>query len=596
MTMQIYRTINGLGGVQTGALLYTRGPWVSIDTTYCLRIVNICEKEVINYSIAWASGQATLTVTDSTGDTTGSATTVATDSIVRVVSGAFWVDIERVAAGFDGVLQFRPTIIQNNEIAHDDPTDPSSLVTYRCVYIYAPEAMTIDSIAGIGVEVGVDTLGATAETIADEETAPTGITFDPTWSTGQAMLAGEWLPVWIEREANINVGEHINTVTITYTIGATQYTQVLTGAYVTYSTAETPYLLYSYIFIPSVTTQVYTVDSCTDPPSPIASLPQELDVGAAMDALHALGVDDFAFSIALRAATDGGAESQNQLFDYTLQLNYTTGDVTKPNAPTIDTFEFLTGGQVRLIVDHDQTDNVTRATRLYATCGAETLRVTLPSDQDVTVSEFIFAAETTWGSAVTVSVYAQDIEERQSTAATDTQYALWDYSNDKIGSIFTGARTSATPNYSDVDTDTFDDFVATVTAGYSSMSVSGTTIIEARSSPAEGVRIIGLDLVGGDVSGVGSADPVEVISATEFYLCAGSTRVAKIDTSAGTLTCDQYRAGAAPQGCPVAATYAEHDGVVYWQIYDPNSGSFQTWLVVDSNNNEIVFCYDLTTN
>jgi hypothetical protein len=593
MTMQVYKTINGLGGTPTGARFISRLPWVTTDTTYCLRIVNLCEKAAIKYSIVWTGGEATLTATDVAGDTTGSATPVTLATTRRISAGAFWVDIERVAAGFDGVLEFRPTITQNNEIAHNDETDPSSLVTYRCVFIYAPEDMSIDSIAGDGIEIGVDALGATAEIIADEETAPSGIVFAATWSDGQAMLAGEWLPVWIKRTSAEDVGEHINTATITYTIATVEYTQILTGAYIVSLSARTPFYLYYQIAAPGFADQVYTVDTVGYLPIAVAALPYDVDMGAVQDTMHGSGYDDIVISGALRAATDSGAESQNQTFDYMLQLNYASGDVTKPNAPTINTFEFLTGGQVRLVIDHSQIDAVTRAARLYATDGVTTLRVTLPTDQDVTVSEFIFPTETTWGSSVTVSVYAQDSSGRQSTAATDTQDSLWGYSADKAGDIFTAARTNATPNYSSFDSETWGGVVATVSAGYANIALLGTTIIEARTNPTEGVKLYGLELLGQDVSGVGSADPIEIVSATEGYLCAGGVRVAKIDLSTNQFVCDQFRTGAAPQGCPVGAVYAEHDGVVYWQIYDPDSGSFKTYMAVDSNNNEVVFCYNL---
>lgn len=595
MSLDIYRSIGGLGGFPAGVVLKSRAPWIDSDTTYCLRVARVCEADCVKYSVAIASGTATLTVTETTGDTTGTGVAITSGNTERLTSGDFWVDVERVAAGVDGTLIFRPVPVQNNEIAHGDATNPSTTVTYRCIWLYASEALTVDTITGDGVEVAVDALGDTTELIATESTAPTGLVFAGTWNTGQAMTTKTWLPVWIKRTAAATAGEHENNLTIAYTIGVTAYTTTLTGVYVTILTARTPYYLYYQVAASGYASQVYTIDAITtESPVAVAALPYNFDTGAIQDTLHGLGHDDITISMAIRAARDSGAESQNQRFDYVLNLNYNTGDETKPNAPTIGTFEFLDGGQPRLIVDHDQSDAVTRARRLYATIGDETLRANLPQDTDTSETEFIFAAST-WGASVTVTVYATDAEDRQSASATDTQPALWDYAGEQRGEVFPGPRTNAQPDYDELETQTWGDVEAVCTAGLSILYLDGTAILDARTDPYERIRLIGLAFKGQDVSGVGSVNPIETVSATEFYLCAGSVRVAKVDTVEGKLYCNKYEGGDPPQDCPADGPYGEYGGIVYWQVFDPSLGYWRPWLCVDSNENRLIFCMPIKT-
>lgn len=595
MSIQIFRSLKGLGGPPTGSEYSSRAAWIDNDTTYCLRVMRLCEADAVKYTIAFASGTATLTVTETTGDTAGSGAAIAVNDTVRLTAGDFWIDVKRVAAGFDGILVCRPVPNQNNEIGQNDVTDPGTVITYRCLWLCANEALTVDTITGSGVKVGVDDLGEAAEYIYTETTAPSGILFYASWSDGKAMSAGQWLPIWIERTASDTAGEHVSTLTIGYTIGVTSYTAVLTGTYVTILTARPPYYLYYQVAAPGYADQVFTVSDITaETPLEVTSLPYQADAGALQDLMHGLGYDDITVSVALRAATDSGAESQNQRLDYVLQLNYATGDGTKPNTPTIDTFEFLSGGQVRLIVDYDQTGALTRARRLYATIGAETLRVNIPQDTETTTTEFVFQTATTWGSSVTVTVHAEDREERESVAATDTKDAIWGYEIESNGDIFPASRTHCEPSFNNLESDTWGDVGVVCATGMSIIYLDGTNIFVARISPGNNI-LIPLAFKGQDVSGVGSSDPVEPISATSFYLCAGGQRVAKIDTATGKLYCWKFSAGDPPQACPATGPYGEYGGVVYWQIYDQATGAWRPWLCVDSNENELIFCMPIKT-
>jgi hypothetical protein len=119
-------------------------------------------------------------------------------------------------------------------------------------------------------------------------------------------------------------------------------------------------------------------------------------------------------------------------------------------------------------------------------------------------------------------------------------------------------------------------------------------IFDARTNPGNNIKIP-LAFKGQDVSGVGLGTPVEQISITEFYLCANSKRVAKIDTVTGKLYCRKFEAGEPPVGVPVEGPYLEYDGIVYWQIFDSVNAKWKPFMCVDSNDNRLIFCMAVKT-
>lgn len=593
-----YRSHEGLGERVTGHRVYSWLPYVTDDTAYCLRVDYMDLGKPGSYpvvSVALAfdldEDEVTLTVSSTDASHSSAATTIAEDATVTLHTTdlLYSVTVTRVASGATGTTTIRPILIQNNDVGHSDQTDPSGVVTYRCVYLYNSGAASItitdiDCDSGWKVSLEADS-AETTQAIADEDSAPIGPVFAQNPNPAQALAAGEFVPLWIERSAKETAGEHTGQIKITYTYEADTYYSYLCGAYVTSDTDLTDYVVY--IGYDEAGNGV-TVDSHTPGNEEAVTLPATVNAAAIQEIVHGLGIDTFTMRLGVRRRMQTGAESQNQLLDYAIRLDYTSGNITAPNAPTIDSVEYLDGGQVRAIVSHDQSDCTTRARRLEATIGSETLTALLPFDSDETETEFIFQTPVTWGSSVTVSVVAVDVDGTGSAADTDTGTAYWVYDG-ALGDTLTAPITGAIATYADeYATAAYGDTDVTTSPGLAVIACDGALAFDARSAPAVRTRISALQLVGGAISAGSYADPVEPVSTTEFFLCAGGSRVAHVDLSANTLTCDRFDRENTID-CPMAGPTHEHNDVVYWQVFDVAANRWKTWMAVDKTNNCIRF-------
>ena len=91
-------------------------------------------------------------------------------------------------------------------------------------------------------------------------------------------------------------------------------------------------------------------------------------------------------------------------------------------------------------------------------------------------------------------------------------------------------------------------------------------------------------LTEGAVSGAGSANPVEVSSATRLYLCVAGQRVADINVAAFTITAPSFDASGAilPEDTPVVGPSLALDDFSCFQVYDPAQGRWRSFLCVDN--------------
>jgi hypothetical protein len=329
-------------------------------------------------------------------------------------------------------------------------------------------------------------------------------------------------------------------------------------------------------------------------------LPHNIDIGAIQDDLHDASVDIFTLRAGVRRVTTAGAQSQNQLLDYALTLEYGVGDISAPNAPTIDTFEILQGGYVRLLVDHDQESGLSRGEYLIATCNGESVTEYLPDTVDVTQTEFIFTVPIAWGVTAAVSITAYDALDRASTAATDSEAAIWEYEGG-YGTIANAILTTTTPAYADIVTsETFSNSINVVTVktavGYTAITSNGVLIFEARIFPNNRLRIFSeMVLHGIDVLGsIGSSSVLLCSSppASLFYLRAGSRTVVHVDPTAYSggdkyIRCNRFDIGALD--CPLPGPYAEYEGVTYWQVFDISTNRWRPFMAVDSVQNCLHF-------
>ena len=600
MTIEVYRSLSGLGTRVTGQPVRSYVPWVDSDGTYCLQVGDLCNTGgAIKYTVAYdaAEEEATLSVDhDAPGTETGTATALVLDTETTLYAGDYWLKVTRVSDGLSGNLVVRPLLVQNNDIAQSDQSDPSSAITYRCVFLYNATGATatintVTCAGGVEVSVGA-TASETTVTIADENTAPTGPSFSATPSPALSLAAGGFVPMWIARTVDETAGEHAPTIEITYN---TTESIVLSGSYVTIDTSIPAYYLYKGYDERGDGT---TIDNTTvDNRDDVAALPFTLDVGAIQDVLHGLvGVDEFTLRVGLRAATTAGVESQNQLLDYALTLNYYTGDITTPPAPVIDTVEYLDGGHVRLVVDHSQASGMTRATKLVATCNGsgstETITRNLSRSEDTTETEIIFQTPVVWGASCTVTAKTLDADNHESAEDSDTQTAIFEYGAD-VAMFAPAPSVAATPQYTDeYTTDTWGDVDVITAPGLTEITVNGTAIFTARSNPISRNKLTTLALTGGTITGGTYADVIEPVSTTVFYFCAGGSRVAKVDTSAGTLTCPVFN-DTAVYDCPVEGPYKAQGNTVYWQYFDVAANRWKPFLVVDLDNTAIHFVQNL---
>lgn len=609
MSIDVYRSVDGLGTRCTGQRVIFTAPFVEYDQVQGVRIDYIEANPKIYplYRLDYDADttEATLVSIDYIGAVRSSTpVALAIDTQTPLSVSGCAALVTRTATASTGSLQFRGVVIANNDIGQSDQTDPSGAVTYRCVFLYNNSASTI-SITGIRCwdlamtgttldwETAIEaTPGETTQTITDETTAPSGLSFSSniTYGSPIALPADAVIPLWIKRNAIETAGEHGAYITVYAGIAATFK---MLGSYVTSLTSIPPY--YGYTVFDPAGGGATTIDNSDDVAAPveIAALPYTVDIGAIQDAAHASAIDDFILRVGVRAVTTAGAQSQNQLLDYALHLNYTTGDITAPNAPVIDTVEYLDGGQVRVVVDHDQTECTTRAVKLVATIGAESITKLLNLYEDVTETEFVFQTPVTWNTSVTVSVVAIDADNRESAADTDTGTAIFEYGESAGWNFAPASLTGAAPDYAEfASTESFGDVDIIAAAGMTSISLNGTSVITAQTAPHASIRLHTLALTGGTITAGACSDPIEPVSTTVCYLCAGGSRVAKVDLTAGTLTCPVFN-DTALLDCPLAGPYQEIGNYVYWQYLDVATNRWKPFMIIDKTNTTIHFVKNL---
>lgn len=140
-----------------------------------------------------------------------------------------------------------------------------------------------------------------------------------------------------------------------------------------------------------------------------------------------------------------------------------------------------------------------------------------------------------------------------------------------------------------------DDVVIVQKPGETSLRVGAEVILRVvLSTNGDGRIYLGeaWDLVNDTVSGAGSADPVEVVSADELYLCHSGDRVVKIDVSAQEIICDEFHIWNAVEDVPVDEAFYQADDFTAFQVWDPHAGRWRNWLQVEAGR--LVFGYPVT--
>lgn len=141
----------------------------------------------------------------------------ATDILLRLSGGA---SNSSQAAALGGIMS--TTTVASGSIFDDVSSAESAAgdIEYRCIYVLNNHgtlsldnaiawltANTPSATTTVDIGVGSAALNATEQTVADENTAPTGITFVPAASVGAAIAlgsipAGQRRSIWIRRTVN----------------------------------------------------------------------------------------------------------------------------------------------------------------------------------------------------------------------------------------------------------------------------------------------------------------------------------------------------------------------------------------------------------
>lgn len=88
----------------------------------------------------------------------------------------------------------------------------------------------------------------------------------------------------------------------------------------------------------------------------------------------------------------------------------------------------------------------------------------------------------------------------------------------------------------------------------------------------------------GSVSGAGSANPIEVASGTQLYICVGGTRRVSINASTKTITADEFDATGSilPEDAPPVGPAVACAGFTCLQVYDQVLGRWRSFIAVDA--------------
>lgn len=143
----------------------------------------------------------------------------------------------------------------------------------------------------------------------------------------------------------------------------------------------------------------------------------------------------------------------------------------------------------------------------------------------------------------------------------------------------------------------FDEVLTTVDAGTNTywrtlpgiteLWVGSTLVFRAITSGLNQITLhtpAALAFTNGTVSGTGTANPVEVVSATELYLCVAGQRKVKIDLTAMTVTADSFDASGSvqPGDKPIHGPAMCCPDYTAYQIYDALLGRWRSFLCVTS--------------
>jgi len=453
---------------------------------------------------------------------------------------------------------------------------------------------TITPIAGLRLALEAPTGEGVIQTIANRRTAPTGVSWAIPTTPGTALTITGLLPtgnhgLWIHREIPVSC------------IGALEYESAIA---VRIGSDETVYRgLYRVESAALVEYNVFQgIDAFPDfdaaPAATETALPFDFALSAPVSGVRT-------HQITVRA-TDGYGVTGYNVFPHLFRIDSTgasVGDITPPSPVTITE---IGSGYVQLQAtysrgvdavdadlwrywiktdgtDPDPTDTPTAELAMSIGLGLADTRVL-----DVTLGPYVYSTDLRV--LVRAVVDATDTESPNLDPVTDT-VSLVDPATPALGSAAagtiqnydTGSGFAQVTTYLNAPTNTV--YWRTM-PGCTELWAGGVLALRAMACGEPQVTLYvpsTLSLTEASVSGAGVAGPVQVVSATEIYICVGGVRRAKIDLTALTITADEFDSTGAilPEDAPPVGPAVACPDFTACQVFDPVLGRWRSFLCVN---------------
>lgn len=450
---------------------------------------------------------------------------------------------------------------------------------------------TIDAIPG--VRIGKETADSDnkIQTIASANTAPTGIT----WNTGitsatglsittlaPAANAGLWLNVDIPSVATGYHG-HVLPIQFSFVVGGSTYYNTMTLLYHVVNSSEDRYELYAGVDADPTLTGAATSTSATLPFTYALSAPPS-------------GIREH--RITVRKRNEYGLQSLNTLYHSTFVnssgANVGTGISSPENIQLVN----IGNRKLRITAAYPHSSDSLPADKwlLYATDDGTDPLLQTPAeianiaDPDPLTGRSYLSYDLTgleWNMTVKIVLRAfrdSDNAESNNTAVVTTVVDSGAPAYRLIGATGNSTYGIGESDFATTTTHSSSPSVTTVTSvGESLFKVVSTYIFRAIAKDADNLRVYvdnALSFVNATISGAGSGN-IEVVNANTVYLCVNSTRRAKIDLAASTISADTFEFAGIIDDCSDTGPVYATNGKLYFAVFNPSRSLWQPYMMLD---------------
>jgi hypothetical protein len=575
------------------------------------------------YIRATAAGSLAFTAP---GDTEGAAVAIANGESKVLESGGSaskWVRVYRASStdfAFGTSLGMRLKLVQsaNNAIAHDNVTDAERTAghnSYRGLMLWAHGGVAIDNIKvwigdALGTEVGWEapsTADLVIQVIANDTTAPTGVTFDGGTTSGTGLSLARLEPwesygLWIHRTvAAATPATHEATIAINlqYDVAGVTYTRQYAGRYGIADDSLVGYVLYAGEDAPPDFAGAAAATSATEPFTYALTPPGS-------------GTTDFRLVCRWRNAY--GLISQN-VYSWNFEIDSTGALVNSPLAPPEDvTLTQLPGGYVDVEAVYYAPRDASPADtfRVYSKAAAD------PAPGVDTPAEVLVSPEGipslghgsmwgapvyglkyrlgpyAWGTDLRVLVTAyRSSDGEESTNTTATQATITTVAPNPVAHrhVFVGGdrEIPQAPWLNSTTTIHAESNTRILMMPGEALFLAGSVVLWRATWPDTGRNILYVPnawaLIEDDTSWGAGTGSIEYVAGPPvvLYLVVNGTRRAKIDVTNLTISAAEFGLGDVTlTDCPSSAAYVARSTELLFQVWDRLTGRYRSYLSVSS--------------